>query len=101
MARLDLHLMPDSRHTGYVLDVQADLLSHLRTRTVVPLLPLQDAPKPIRDLNPTFDIDGTVHVMITQAIASIPIRELKQPVGSLAQDHDRVTRALDILLIGF
>jgi len=94
MARLDVHPMPGAAPVSYVLNVQADLLSHLATRTVVPL-------KPISDLNPIFEIEGKRHVMVTQAIASIPRRELKRTVASLAQDHDRVTRALDTLLVGF
>ena len=100
MARLDVHPMPEQR-TGYVLDVQAALLSHLATRVVVPLLPSEQAPKPISKLNPSFDIDATSHVLVTQAIASIPRRELKHSVASLAGYHDRITRALDILLVGF
>lgn len=101
MPRLDVHPMPGNGKGGYLLDVQADLLSHLATRTVVPLLRENTAPKPISDLNPTFEIDGERHVMVTQAIASIPRRELKRAVASLAEQHDRVTRALDTLLIGF
>lgn len=38
MPRHDVHPMP-GRAEGYILDVQADLLSHLGTRIVVPLLP--------------------------------------------------------------
>ena len=101
MARLDVYPIPGKAQTGYVLDVQANLLSHLATRTVVPLLPEKQAPKPISDLNPTFHISGARYVMVTQAIASIPVRELKRSITSLAQEHDRVIRALDILLVGF
>ncbi|HET9148810.1 MAG TPA: CcdB family protein [Acetobacteraceae bacterium] len=99
MARLDVYLMP-GRH-GHVLDVQAELLSHLSTRAVVPLLPKADAPPRIAELNPTFDLNGEPHVMVTQAIASVPVKELKQAIASLGNRHDDVTRALDILLTGF
>lgn len=101
MARLDVHPMPGAGQGGYVLDVQADLLSHLATRTVVPLLREDRAPKPISELNPIFEIQGERHVMLTQAIASIPGRELRRVVASLAEERDRVVRALDILLTGF
>lgn len=101
MSRLDVHPLPGKGQDGYVLDVQADLLSHLATRTVVPLLREDGAPKPISDLNPIFEIRGERHVMVTQAIASIPGHELKQAVASLAEQHDRVVRAIDTLLIGF
>jgi toxin CcdB len=73
----------------------------LATRIVVPLLPEKDAPKPINDLNPAMEFGGALHVMVTQAIASSPVRHLKDPVASLARDHDRVLRALDFLLVGF
>jgi len=106
MARLDVHPMPgdareDEVRDGYVVDMQAGLLSHLATRTVLPLLLERTAPKPISELNPVFDIDGERYVLVTQAIASVPGRELQRPVGSLAKHHDSITRALDILLVGF
>lgn len=100
MPRLDVHPLP-GRGSGYVVDVQADLLSHLSTRTVVPLLPESAAPPPIRELNPVYEIRGARHVLVTQAIASIPGRELRRPVASLAGHHDSITRALDLLLVGY
>ncbi len=101
MARLDVYTRPGRDRRGYVLDVQAGLLASLATRTVVLLLPEQDLPRPIRDLNPIFAIHGEQHVMVTQTIATIPTRELGQAVASLDIDHDKVTRALDILLLGY
>jgi len=100
MARLDVYRMP-GRDAGYVLDVQAALLSHLNTRVVVPLLPATAAPPPIRELNPVFDIGGAPHVMVTQALAAVPLRELGAVRLSLDAEYDQVTRALDILLVGF
>lgn len=72
-----------------------------RRRVVVPLLPATSAPPPIRDLNPEFDIEDAPHVMLIQAIASIPVRELRRPVASLAQERDAITCAPDILFLGF
>ena len=101
MARLDVYPMPGKRGHMYVLDVQAELLSHLSTRAVVPLMKLADGPMPIRELNPVFEIEGNPHVMVTQAIASIPVKELRDSVTSFDRHHDEVARALDILLLGF
>jgi toxin CcdB len=101
MARFDVYPTPGRDGRGYVLEVQADLLNHLRTRAVVPLLPRANAPPPIRDLNPVFEIGGEPHVMLTQAIASVPIKEFREAVTSLKDCRDDITRALDILLIGF
>lgn len=101
MARRDVHPMP-GKGEGYVVDVQAALLADLSTRTVVPLLPEARAPKPIGELNPVFDVDGRRHVLVTQAIATVPGRELKRAVASLAEHRARgITRALDMLLVGF
>lgn len=100
MARYDVYPMPGSGK-GYVVDVQAELLEHLHTRVVVPLLPEADAPTPIRELNPIFVINGIRHVLLSQALASIARRELKPTQSSLAVQRDDITRALDLLLTGF
>ena len=91
-ARLDAWRNP-CRSGGYILDVQTGLLEHLNTRAVVPLLPGAAVPPPIRDLNPVFAIDVIPHVILTQAIASIPTSELRRRVTALAQQRDQVTRA--------
>ncbi len=56
MARFDVY--PYQGGQGLLLDVQADLLEHLNTRVVVPLLPMDLTPKPARRLNPVFEING-------------------------------------------
>lgn len=86
---------------GYLLDVQADLLKHLTTRVVVPLLPLNNAPTPAKTLNPVFEIDGTPCSMVTQFMAAVPAALLKNAVLSLEARRDDVTAALDLLFQGF
>ena len=98
--RFDVYPLP-SGGQGYVVDIQADLLSHLLSRIVVPLVPLSKAPRPIAELNPVFEIEGELYVLLTQALASIPRRELKRVVSSLRAHHDQITRSLDILLTGY
>lgn len=100
MARLDVHPMP-GKGEGYVVDVQAELLVHLSTRVVVPLLPEEKVPQPISELNPVFEIKGKRYVMVTQALSAVSGKELKRPVMSLNARHDCITRALDLLLVGF
>ncbi|WP_246811302.1 CcdB family protein [Mesorhizobium sp. AA22] len=53
-----------------MLDVQADLLKSLNTRVVIPLMP-PTAPVPGRRLNPTFTINGSDHVMVTEFISAL------------------------------
>jgi toxin CcdB len=99
MARLDVHPMPGQRE-GYVLDIQAERLSHLATRIVVPLLPEDSAPKPIATLNPVYEIRGRRHVLVPQGIASIAGRVLESAVASLVGHDDSIARALGLLLAG-
>ena len=99
MARFDVHARRDGGG-GYLLDVQADLLSGLNTRLVVPLLPLDQAPAPAARLNPLFDIAGQRHVMVTQFAAAVHVSELGERVITFAQAHETVTAALDLLITG-
>jgi len=101
MPRFDIYPMPGEGGRGYILDVQADLLTQLVTRVVVPLLPLDDFNRlTIRDLNPILEINGVRHIMVTQAIATVPLKDLQSAIMSLADKHILLTRALDILLTG-
>ncbi len=98
MARFDLYLRPMG---GFFLDCQADLLGSFSTRLIVPLLPLDQAPRPAARLNPVFDIGGRKLAMVTQFAAAVPIRELGRPVGSLSAEQDAIGTALDMLISGF
>jgi toxin CcdB len=99
MAQYDL--FPDPSGNGYLLDVQSDLLEGLNVRAVVPLLPQMRAPIAASRLNPVFEIEGAVHLMMTQYIAAVPASILKAPVGDLSERFDAVTSALDMLFHGF
>lgn len=85
---------------GFLLDVQADLLNHLSTCVVVPMLPLGAAPKPARALNPVFQITGTPHVMVTQFIAAVPRRLMMSEVADLRAQAHEIVSALDCLFQG-
>ena len=96
MARFDVY-----RTAGtYLLDCQADVLAYLDTRFVVPLLPAEHVPRASL-LNPIFGIDGEDHVMATQLALAVPTRQLREPVASLADDHDAIINAFDMLLTGY
>lgn len=98
MARFDvIRLRGDG---GLVLDCQADLLSQLSTRLVVPLVPRDRAPPPMSRLNPVFVIDGQEMVMMTQFAAAVEVRELGAVAVSLAAEDVRITNALDVLITG-
>ena len=99
MPRHDLYRNADG--TGFLLDVQTDLLGGLNTRIIVPVLPEHAAPHPARLLNPRFDIDGERHYLMTQFMASVPAAVLKSPVANLSDRYDDITRALDMIFQGY
>ncbi|CAO3405684.1 CcdB family protein [Azospirillum largimobile] len=98
MAKFDVHRRQDG--PGYLLELQADILSGLNTRFVAPLLPQSAAPQPARRLNPIFDIGGETVVMVTQFSGVVPLSELGQPVCSLIAHDTAITAALDMLICG-
>lgn len=93
MARFGVYRHPEGK--GYLLDIQADLLRHLNTRVVVPLLPLDIAPKPAKTLNPVFENPG--YSAMRQRIASGELTFVLLPslmsVKHQAVRHDVVTDA--------
>ncbi|MFY0665508.1 MAG: CcdB family protein [Natronospirillum sp.] len=99
MARFDI--FENQSGSGYLLDVQSDILSGLNTRVVVPLLPGSSAPSPAQRLNPVFSIEGQELVMATQFMAAVPDSEVRSCVGSLAEHQDEISAALDMLFLGF
>jgi toxin CcdB len=98
MPRFSVDVNPEG--PGYLLDAQANLLSHLNNRMVVPLLPKNSAPTPAQTLNPQFDVDGTACVMVTQFMAAVPARLLQTQVLSLDDRSHEVISALDCLFQG-
>lgn len=86
---------------GWLLDVQTDLLRGLNSRVVVPLMPLDIAPIPARNLNPLFEIGGVTVSMVTQYLSSVPESALETRVANFDAHHDKITRALDMIFFGF
>ena len=83
------------------LDVQAEILANLDTRTMIPLLSHKDISPTFPRLNPTFDVEGSQLVMATQFIAVVPTREIGATVADFRKRSDDITAALDFLFQGF
>jgi toxin CcdB len=101
MAQFDLFRNPRGRPFPLLLDVQADLLSALATRVVVPMARLSTyGAKPITRLNPTAKIAGIDYVLVFQELAAIPASALGKPMGSLAAHRAALVAAIDLLFTG-
>jgi toxin CcdB len=98
MARFEVYQMADG---ALVVDCQADLLSHLKTRLVVPLLSEADVTQPIRKLNPVVSIGDNDFYFCADLAAAVSTSQLRAQVVSLERDSDSLSAALDMLLIGF
>lgn len=98
MARFDVY--PGAPGKGYLLDCQSDVLGHLETRVVVPLMPAAGLPAATR-LNPLFEVQGDRVVMSTQLVFAMPVQHLQRAIASLAGEHIAITNALDMLLTGY
>jgi toxin CcdB len=99
MARFSVY--PNPSGNGYLMNAQADSLSHFNTRMMIPLLPISEAPIPAKVLNPLFEINGEQYSMVTQYMAAFPAKGLKSVVFSAKNRQDEIVAAIDLLLQGF
>ena len=76
--------------------VESELLPPDRVVVVIPLVEGYPA---VRHLNPTLRIADREHVLATRLIGSVRREALKR-VGSMREEADAITRAIDVLMAG-
>ncbi len=101
MARFDVHRNARTSRAPLLLDIQGDHLERMRTRLVVPLVPIGKYGTPLRILNPIFSISGERYVMATPEMAGVHVNDLGESVASLRDHHFEIVRAIDFLLQGY
>ncbi|MDP1932401.1 MAG: CcdB family protein [Gammaproteobacteria bacterium] len=85
----------------YLLDIQSDLLSELRTTVVIPLTPSKlAAAMSLTQLNPTIVIDGKNFTVMTQEIAGVDRNQLGAQAYNLSSYRSEIIAALDFVLSG-
>jgi toxin CcdB len=85
----------------YLLDIQSDLLSELRTTVVIPLTPSKRAESMrLTRLNPTLVIDGKSFTVMTQEIAGVDRNQLGTQAYDLSSYRSEIIAALDFVLAG-
>ncbi len=85
----------------YLLDIQSNLLSGLRTTIVIPLTPSKlAAPMSLTRLNPTIVMDGKSFVVMTQEIAGVDRNQLGAQAYDLSSYRSEIIAALDFLFSG-
>jgi toxin CcdB len=87
-------------YAPYLLDVQADMLSTLDSRVMVPLVRVAEFGRRAGRLHPVFTVCGEEVVMATHLLAAIRCSGLGRAVDGLTGQRNEIIGALDVLLVG-
>jgi toxin CcdB len=93
--RLTRFDVAEANGTLYVV-IESDLLPPDTAVVVIPLL--ADYPK-VRNLNPVIDVASRQLVLATRLIVGVRRSALRR-IGTVADQADRITRAVDVLMAG-
>jgi len=104
MAQWDVYENPSPRareDLPFVIDVQSDLLSVLRTRLVVPCEPTR-ATRPGLPwrMTPVFEITGKQVRLVPNEAGSLDATMLRRPIASLRGQSHLIIDALDAVVSG-
>lgn len=101
MAQFDVFRNPRRGTFSLLLDVQAELLSDLATRIVVPMSPKKTwAAARLSRLNPVATVARVEYVLVFQEMAAVPVTMLGEPIASLSARRVDLIAALDVLFTG-
>nr|WP_299243677.1 CcdB family protein [uncultured Halomonas sp.] len=104
MAQFDVYANPSrvsKSHYPYVVDIQSPHISALATRIVIPLgrrIAFQN--EAMQGLTPEISYADEVFLLLTPQASSIPVKQLKEPIGSLAHFRDQIIAAFDFAITG-
>jgi toxin CcdB len=85
-----------------VLDMQSEVLSHLKTRLVAPLVPEGGLDTALTVLEPVLELDGRRMILLVSEMVTVPAKELAgPPVAGFVEEGYAIRRALDMLFSGF
>lgn len=98
MARFDVYAIRSTG--GLAVDVQTNLLDHLKTRVVVPLLQGPETEWSMPRLTPKILFQDNYWTLGTPFVIGVPIRELRGPMGSVADQEYPISLAIDLMLSG-
>ncbi len=85
----------------YLLDIQSDLLSELKTTIVIPLSPAKIAgAMSLSRLNPAFVLGGESFFAITQDISGLDRQHLGAKAYDLSSYRTEIVAAVDFVLSG-
>jgi toxin CcdB len=89
----------DAASRPYLLILQSDLVSGLRSTVVAPLVP-HDQLKGAQRMNPIFSINGSDYWLATHELFAVEQRVLKSGIVNLGDQHSAIMAALDFIFTG-
>lgn len=100
MARFDVYQLRGSK--TLVLDIQADLLSALDSRVIIPLVKADLVHREAMPrLKPTIAVVDANYRLVTTDVAAVPVTLLADWVANLEDQRGVIIDAMDFLLQGF
>jgi toxin CcdB len=104
MSQFDVYINPSKKSREaypYIIDIQNALISDIATRIVIPLGRLNHFKNEKMDgLTPVVEYENEQFVLLTPQISSMPVKLLKNPVGSVESLRDEIIAAIDFAITG-
>lgn len=85
----------------FLVALQSDLLARTLDTVVVAPLERAETGSFADRLNPRVSLHGAPFALITQEVVTVRKSALKDSIGSLAAERDKIIAALDLLFTGF
>jgi toxin CcdB len=89
----------DAPHRPYLVILQSDLVSGLRSTVVAPLV-VREQLAGAQRMNPIFSVHGKDYWLAAHELFAIEQRILKNAIASLSDQHDAIMTALDFVFTG-
>ncbi len=101
MAQFDVHanLNPQTKKFApYLVMLQNDYFSHLKTRLVIPLISSKIQPLAPALLNPTIEIQEKILWLSVHEMAAVPLAAIGPVVASAENHRSKILSAVDFLI---
>jgi toxin CcdB len=89
----------DASNRPFLVVLQSDLVSGLRSTVVAPLVAREQLAG-ARRMNPIFSVGGREYWLATHELFAVERRALKGRVASLADQRDAIIAAVDFVFTG-
>jgi toxin CcdB len=90
----------EAAHRPFLVVLQSDLVSGLRSTVVAPLIPRERMTGATR-MNPIVTVEGREFWLATHELFAVDRRMLRATVANLAASRDAIIAALDFVFTGF